>query len=62
MSRYETLEVSLQTDNRNSSHLSQTVDYEDKDTGDADERFADDNSEFCVSVNCTIATKSCAKS
>ena len=28
MSRYETLEVSLQTDNRNASRLSQTVDYD----------------------------------
>ena len=28
MSRYETLEVSLQTDNQNESQLSQTVTYD----------------------------------
>lgn len=38
MSRYETLEVSLQTDNRNGSQLSQTVDYDNDDNEESDER------------------------
>lgn len=39
MSRYETLEVSLQTDNHNASRLSNTVDYDNEDNGETDERF-----------------------